>query len=148
MTGNLQFKRGLKSNLPFYELEGTPLWCLDTNELYMGTGNSVVKVGTQRIKNLSCSPQISLEINTVHNVQASDTVHFILPSVNDYEEFNQILVQLYMPNIVSIDLGTETFFNGKLPNLDKPGTYNIIYEFDKTSWTWVCGAIYKGLATE
>lgn len=44
--GNLQFKRGLKANLPSSAAVGTPLWCTDTNELYIGTGSSVEKVGS------------------------------------------------------------------------------------------------------
>jgi len=43
--GSLQFKRGLKANLPSSAAVGTPLWCTDTNELYIGTGSSVEKVG-------------------------------------------------------------------------------------------------------
>lgn len=45
MANKLQFKRGLKSNLPTRADEGMPLWCTDTKELYIGTGTSVSKVG-------------------------------------------------------------------------------------------------------
>lgn len=148
MTGNLQFKRGLKSNLPTSAPSGMPLWCTDKNELYMGTGNCVVKVGVQNIKNLDYSSQISLESNTIYKINVSNTIKFILPTVNNNVEFNQILLQIYMPNIVSIDLGTETFFNGKTPILNKIGTYNIIYEYDVELSEWVCGVLYKGVPEE
>lgn len=46
MTNKIQFKRGLKSNLPITADEGMPLWCTDTKELYIGTGTSVEKVGS------------------------------------------------------------------------------------------------------
>lgn len=46
MSGNLQFRRGLKTNLPTSAPSGMPLWCTDTNELYIGTGDGVEKVGS------------------------------------------------------------------------------------------------------
>ena len=45
MANKIQFKRGLKSNLPSSADAGMPLWCTDTKELYIGTGNGVSKVG-------------------------------------------------------------------------------------------------------
>ena len=44
MANKLQFKRGLKSNLPSSADVGMPLWCTDTQELYIGTGTGVAKV--------------------------------------------------------------------------------------------------------
>lgn len=41
---NIKFKRGLKSNLPSAVPSGMPLWCEDSKELYIGTGDSVTKV--------------------------------------------------------------------------------------------------------
>ena len=148
MTGNLQFRRGLKSNLPTSAPSGMPLWCTDTKELYIGTENGVTKVSSRNIKSLDYSSQISLETNTINKIQASNTIKFKLPAVNNNTEFNQILVQLNMPSIISIDLGTETYFNGKTPVLNKPGTYNIIYEFDTSLLVWVCGVLYKGVSQE
>jgi len=45
MANKIQFKRGLKTNLPSSADAGMPLWCTDTQEFYIGTGNGVVKVG-------------------------------------------------------------------------------------------------------
>ncbi len=45
MSNKIQFKRGLKANLPSSADVGMPLWCTDTKELYIGTGNGVIKVG-------------------------------------------------------------------------------------------------------
>lgn len=45
MAGNLQFKRGLKTNLPSSAPSGMPLWCTDTKELYIGTDEGVEKIG-------------------------------------------------------------------------------------------------------
>ena len=46
MQSNIRFKRGNFSNLPTSAPSGTPLWCNDTHELYIGTGNSVAKVAS------------------------------------------------------------------------------------------------------
>ena len=46
MTGSsIRFKRGNKADLPQSASSGTPLWCEDSQELYVGTGNGVAKVG-------------------------------------------------------------------------------------------------------
>ena len=45
MANKIQFKRGLKQNLPSSADVGMPLWCTDTQELYIGTGTGVAKVG-------------------------------------------------------------------------------------------------------
>lgn len=37
VDSTIQFKRGKKNDLP-YGLEGEPLYCTDTNELYIGQG--------------------------------------------------------------------------------------------------------------
>lgn len=152
MTGNLQFRRGFKKRLPLTAPSGMPLWCIDTKELYIGTGNGIASIGSSKIeiKNLDYEPFISLETNTIHQVEAFDDIEFMPPPLQElnYEEFNQILVQLYMPDVVSIDLGTEVFFNGKMPTLSDSGSYDIIYEFDNEIDEWVCGVIYKGFPEE
>lgn len=38
----IRFKRGLKSNLPTVASDGEPLVALDSRELFIGTGSSVV----------------------------------------------------------------------------------------------------------
>lgn len=46
MSGNLQFKRGLKANLPTSAPSGMPLWCEDTKELYIGTDDGISKIAS------------------------------------------------------------------------------------------------------
>ncbi|MBR6127896.1 hypothetical protein IKQ21_09455 [bacterium] len=41
---NIKFKRGNKAKLPSLAPDGMPLWCSDTKELYIGTGNGVSQV--------------------------------------------------------------------------------------------------------
>lgn len=46
MSGSsIRFKRGNKADLPKSASSGTPLWCEDTKELYVGNGDGVSKVG-------------------------------------------------------------------------------------------------------
>ncbi len=144
MTGNLQFRRGLKSNLPTSAESGTPLWCTDTKELYIGTGNGVSLINTQNtttVTTLATSGTISLKDNSINRISASSTVTFSLPSVTS-TTYHQILVQLTMSTVRTINLGTTHYFNGEAPDLSKAGLYNIFYEHNGTYWT--VGAIYKG----
>ena len=157
MANKIQFKRGLKTNLPARADSGMPLWCTDTQELYIGTGNGVSKVGgvesqeesqpqttslTLPVTTLSNYGTFNLEDNTIYRINASSTVTFNLPSISTNNEFHQILVQLYMSYPRTINLGTTHFFNSKTPDLSEEGRYNIIYEHDGTNW--VCGVIKKG----
>ena len=44
---DIKFRRGQKIKLPDSAPSGMPLWCEDTCELYMGTGDNVEKIGSQ-----------------------------------------------------------------------------------------------------
>ena len=157
MANKIQFKRGLKTNLPSSADAGMPLWCTDTQELYIGTGSGVSKVGglesqnesqtqtsslTLSVTTLARYGTFNLEDNTIYRINAIDTVTFNLPNISTSNEFHQILVQLYMSYPIVINLGTAHFFNSKVPDLSEAGSYNIIYEHDGTNW--VCGVIKKG----
>lgn len=60
MANNIQFKRGLKENLPTSAPSGTPLWCTDTEELYIGTDSGTVKVGATNSSDSSSSTSVDL----------------------------------------------------------------------------------------
>ena len=51
MSSNIKFKRGNKADLPQSAPSGTPLWCEDSHELYMGTGNGVTKASKSDVVN-------------------------------------------------------------------------------------------------
>lgn len=68
MTGNLQFKRGLKSNLPTSAPSGMPLWCEDTKELFMGTGDGVEKVGSNLSSDTYSKAEIDALIGNIENL--------------------------------------------------------------------------------
>ena len=67
MEVNIQFKRGTKINLPASAPNGMPLWCEDTKELYIGTGNSIAKV------NGTDSGEISSPYELVTNLSENST---------------------------------------------------------------------------
>ena len=46
MPTNIRIRRGKKANLPSSAPSGMPLWCEDTQELYIGTGNGVKIIHT------------------------------------------------------------------------------------------------------
>lgn len=163
---DIKFRRGQKIKLPDSAPSGMPLWCEDTCELYMGTGDNVEKIGSQadfatqalqdasgneisttydkvhkEINLLPSSGTIELQDNSINRIErAMGKVTFVLPEVND-DKFHQILIQFHSM-LAIVDLGTEHFFNNESPTLTI-GTYDIIYEHDGTNW--VVGAVKKGI---
>lgn len=59
---NIRLRRGKKSELPTSAPSGTPLWCEDTKELYIGTDDNIAKVG---VNDLSTSTDNSNVLNPV-----------------------------------------------------------------------------------
>ena len=170
MANKIQFKRGLKTNLPNSADVGMPLWCTDTKELYIGTGNGVSKVGgTDNSSGSGSSSESTVIINNdvpvitdplsvleddpnyqeyYNNYRYGNELMLKdnqLPEIDDTETFHQILIQLFMKySYGSVDFGTLYFFNAKTPSISSPGYYNIIYEYDNSIGEWVCGVIEKG----
>lgn len=69
MANKLQFRRGLKASLPSLAEVGMPLWCTDTQELYIGTGNGVVKIGSSSTANDSYTKaEIEEKFNEIENL--------------------------------------------------------------------------------
>ncbi len=64
MANKIQFKRGLKQNLPNSADVGMPLWCTDTKELYIGTGTGVSKVGGSESSSSEQSESQTVVINS------------------------------------------------------------------------------------
>jgi hypothetical protein len=95
------------------------------------------------ITTLSSSGTINIEDNSIDIITPSAAVTFVLPSVTDVSTFHQILVQVNLTTVQSIDVGTEHFFNGKTPELSSVGKYNLVFEFDINNSFWVCGWMRK-----
>jgi len=110
-------------------------------------GNTIISTYeriSKDITTLSSNGTISLTDNSINKITPTGTITFTLPSISDTTVFHQILIQLTMNTVVTIDLGTTYFFNATTPDLSSTGIYNIIYEYDGSHW--VCGAIKKGVA--
>lgn len=97
--------------------------------------------GLRPVNVLNGAGSINLVSNTVNRVEITGTLEFILPSPT-FNVFNQILVQVSMPILRNVDLGTTYSFNNQLPALTKAGKYNLIYEHDGTNW--YVGILTKG----
>jgi hypothetical protein len=73
--GALQLRRGAKSALPVSALEGEPLIAMDTRELYIGTGSSVIKVGDvifNSVQPTVVAGKIWIDLTTNEIYRASD----------------------------------------------------------------------------
>lgn len=96
----------------------------------------------QDITVLETEGAIILQDNSVSAVTPTGDITFVLPTVTDISKFHQILVQLSMETVITIDVGTSYFFDKSAIDLSIAGGYNIIYEYDGSHW--VCGVISKG----
>ena len=96
---------------------------------------------------LATSGNITLTANAVHSITPSATITFKLPSISDNTKFYQMLVQINMTTVKTINLGTTYFFNKITPNMSTAGVYNLYYEYDKAKGWWVCGVLSKGAAS-
>ena len=92
---------------------------------------------------LSSSGTINLATNSLNAITPTDAVTFVLPNVASSTELNQILVQVNLTTVYSIDVGTTYYFNGVAPQMSSVGTYDLIYEYDETTNDWVCGMLRK-----
>ena len=99
---------------------------------------------------LSTSGTIALTDNSINSITPSAAVTFTLPTVTDNTVFHQILVQVNLSTVYSIDLGlgaTPHYFNKTAPDMSNVGVYNLYFEYDKANQYWVCGCIEKGAAS-
>ena len=118
----------------------TPLETVQTINQTIAAINSKVNMP---VNTLSSSGTISLSDNSVNKITASGAITFSLPSVSDNTKFHQILVQLYMSSVYSINLGTSNYFNASAPDMSTAGYYTIIWEYDSIRGGWSVGAARK-----
>lgn len=146
MTGNLQFRRGLKNNLPTSAPSGMPLWCTDTKELYIGTDTGLLKIGSDSgnssssessskfVNILPTGGTIKLEDNSINTIVVNGDVIFELPEIADNTIFHEILVQVSMPDLFSFSLGTNNYLTSESPDMSQIGLYNILFEYHDDTW--------------
>jgi len=105
--------------------------------------DDLANVTNPTITVLSSSGTINLADNSINRITPSAAVTFVLPIITDSSVFHQILVQVNLTTVQSIDVGTEHFFNDKSPELSSVGKYNLMFEFDINNGFWVCGWMRK-----
>lgn len=93
---------------------------------------------------LATSDTIALSDNSVNKVTPTGNITFTLPTVTDLTVFHQILVQINLSTVYTIDVSTSYFFNQTAPDLSNVGVYNLIFEYDNANSYWVCGLLTKG----
>ena len=106
----------------------------------LGSGDLTVSAGAQSV---NVGTSITLADNSINTLTPSGNTTFTLPNVTDTTIFHQILVQLDLSTVYTIDLGTTTYFGGTAPDLSTTGNYNLIYEYDNALSAWVVGAVSK-----
>ena len=85
--------------------------------------------------------------NSYNVVTPTGAITLLPPSVSSsVETISQILVQINMTTVYSVNVGTTNFFKNKVPDLSTTGMYDLIYEYDKQNSVWVCCAMKKGTA--
>lgn len=98
---------------------------------------------SQAITTLATSGTITLADNSINRISPTAAVTFTLPTITDNTVFHQILIQVYLSTVYSMDLGTTYFMGGVAPNMSNAGYYNIIYEYDSTKQDWCAGVVFK-----
>lgn len=106
--------------------------------------SNLSNVTNPTITTLATSGTIALGDNSINVVTPTAAITFGLPTVTDNTKFHQILVQIQMSTVYSINVGTTYYFNKKAPDMSATGYYNLIYEYDKQYAHWVCGCMKKG----
>ena len=104
---------------------------------------SAVYEANDTINKLTYAATVALQDNKIYSIVLGGNVVFTLPSITDTTKLHQILVQLRMPNVYSVDLGTTNFFKGVAPDLSVTGYYNLVYEYDVNGNNWVVDAVIK-----
>lgn len=104
-----------------------------------------VDINTE-VSELGTSGTIALEDNKVYRITPSGSISLVLPSTLDPSKFHQMLVQVNMTTVQTIDVGTNMFFNHIQPDLSDVGVYNLLFEYDNNDNCWVCGLLSKSQA--
>ena len=116
----------INTTLSIYQDVVSPKSSFDTDATDVTSGNCYIKA------------------DSVVAFTPTGNVTFVLPTITDNTKYHQILVQVNMSTVYTVNVGTTNYFNDVEPNLSIAGIYDIVYEYDNASTKWVCGSIYKG----
>lgn len=94
------------------------------------------------VQNLPASSgNITLASGGMYKGVLTGNAVFVLPPVSDNSNFNQILIQLEIPEGVTVNWGT-TLYLGEEPS-SSAGNYNVIFEYDAVLEKWAVGSLVK-----
>jgi len=128
MSNKIQFKRGLKQNLPSSADVGMPLWCTDTKELYIGTGTGVSKVGSSDNSSGSGeSNSTTITVNT--DIPVITEPLSVYEDDPNYEEYcNNYLYgnELMLKDNTVYSLQIDDYIIFQLPEIDDTETFHQI----------------------
>lgn len=94
------------------------------------------------VQNLPASSgNITLASGGMYKGVLTGNAVFVLPTVSDNSNFNQILIQLEIPEGVTVNWGT-TLYLGAEPS-SSAGNYNVIFEYDAVLEKWAVGSLVK-----
>lgn len=94
------------------------------------------------VQNLPASSgNITLASGGMYKGVLTGNAVFVLPTVSDNSNFNQILIQLEIPEGVTVNWGT-TLYLGAEPS-SSAGNYNVIFEYDALLEKWAVGSLVK-----
>lgn len=87
------------------------------------------------------SGNIELASGGIYTLTINGVTTFTLPTPDDPNILNQILVQLHIAGASTINWGTDLYFNE--PPVSDVGYYNVFWEYDPVQQKWVVGQILK-----
>ena len=125
----------------------------DTSDLTNGAGYITSSALTpyelidKTVNVLSTSGTIALTDNSISSITPSGNITFTLTTITDKTVFHEIMVQINLSTVYTVDYGTTYYFNKTAPDLSTAGTYNLYYEYDKATQQWYCGALSKGIVS-
>lgn len=94
------------------------------------------------VQNLPASSgNITLASGGMYKGVLTGNAVFVLPTVSDNSNFNQILIQLEIQEGVTVNWGT-TLYLGEEPS-SSAGNYNVIFEYDAILEKWAVGSLVK-----
>lgn len=94
------------------------------------------------VQNLPASSgNITLASGGMYKGVLTGNAVFVLPTVSDNSNFNQILIQLEIPEGVTVNWGTALYL-GEEPS-SSAGNYNVIFEYDAILEKWAVGSLVK-----
>lgn len=138
-------------NVVTIEINSDTTIAAETYTVMVSAGGNVAGSGSQEdtsstyIVLPNTSGTVALDDNSIYGIAPTGNITFTLPTVTDMTKFHQIMIQVKLASVQTINLGTTYYFNRVKPDLSSAGLYNIMYEYDNMDGRWVVGSVSKGV---